>query len=662
MVCEHCGRENVNNDKLCAFCRAELDLSNSELAASESMDYESNLGFAKADALYEAPQVMEFSSGVEHTDGGRIKSRSNDKAVMISPTHKDKEDLGEQDGISRSDLKQKKSKRYEKKLLAQRQQRLYEELKNRLQEEKQESLSRYMYQGLNQDIVDDSDEAQKKKHRDKSFLLAMVGIAAGILITAGLLLYIGGMSERTDYQYITKDAIEVHSSQTEGKTYVFNSMGDMLYKLNGSFYVYYTPDHSAAVLYNWSSKKYVYVNAYRRKDFDTTVYNFVLSKDGNYILYSVAGSTNKYYLKLYDIIQDKETMLDNQAKHFDMMNITPGGKTITYITYSLLTEGSINELQSFIIHNSGTPELLGKDMFVFAISEDLSSIYYGKFVDGNMSTIAVRHNGEDKKLSDGINGVIHVNQDYSEMLVEDGGSYYLYLQGEERRKIIDQHINRIVMPEKGITNMKMNGIMCYGLQSFREKVLICNDNSIKCLDKNLQIKDIGMMSDSTNVTISKDGSTLIYIDTQKRLIKVTDIFGKIKHEVLAYEVLNYKVSKNVSRIYYLQDSNLYYIEKNKAERLISEKVRELYSNGQGDTVFFLKYETNSKDTLYYCENGLTAVAVDGGTNVTGVKEWNFGVIYQKLINNNNVVFYNREGTEFEFIMDGIDLLEENTLN
>jgi hypothetical protein len=402
-----------------------------------------------------------------------------------------------------------------------------------------------MYHGLNQDIVEEPANVQNKLHRDKSILFSVLGITAGILLAVVILLYIGSMNERSDYNYITKDAIVVHSSQREGKTYVFNARGDMLYKLEGYLYTYYTPDHTAAIVYNWTTRYCAYVNGYRMKEFETTVFNFALSEDGQYILYSDIGSTNKYYLKLYDVNNNTETMIDNQAKHFDLLNILPDGKTITYITYTLSEQGSIQELQSYMIQNGGKPELIGNDMFIFAVSKDLASIYYGQFIDGTMSAIYVRHNGQDKKLSDGINGAIHMNNDFSEILVEESGGYYLYRQGEERRKVLNQQINRIILPDNVIEYMKTNGITCFGVQSFGEKVLICNDNSIKYLDDDFQSKDIGITRDGGKVTLSKDGETLFYIDTQNRLIEVCDIKGKNSQKVWGYGVKEYKLSEDM---------------------------------------------------------------------------------------------------------------------
>jgi hypothetical protein len=129
---------------------------------------------------------------------------------------------------------------------------------------------------------------------------------------------------------------------------------------------------------------------------------------------------------------------------------------------------------------------------------------------------------------------------------------------------------------------------------------------------------------------------------------------------MAYGVSEYLVSANMSQVYYIQDDDLYFKKNNREERLICEKIRSFCSNPMG-TVFFLKDYESGKGTLYYSEEGQPAEAVEGGTNVTGVKEWNFGVVYQKFVNNTTAVFYNTKDTEFIFIMDGYDLLGISSL-
>lgn len=658
MICKQCGLDIKYNEP-CIFCGTKADNSDNELVASDSSASEPDMGFAKADTRYEAPQIIEHLSDAGILYQRRVNGEINDNQTtnIKQNTKKGRYSPAVRQSVQSTN---KLSKHKEKKLSEQRQQRLYEELRNKLQEDKQESLNRYMYMGLNQDVANYQEEVSNSRPINKSFIISVIIITAGALLTAFLLLFMRIAEEQTDYTFLARDSIVVSTSQTELETYVFNSKGDMLHKVNGFMGIYYTPDHTAAIVYNMNTKYLAYVNAYRMKEFTTTVYNFAMSEDGNYILYTISGGGNKYYLMLYDVRQDKETMLDLQEKDFNMLNVLPGGRMVTYITYNLSNEGVINDLQSYVIKNSGTPELIGNDLFVFAVSLDQSSFYFAEFSESRIKSLYIRQNGVDKKISDGINGTIYFNKDFTEVLVEDDGSYYLYDNNRLQSKVMNQQVNRIILPKMAVEYLSVNGIVGYGIQSFVGKVLFCNDNSIWYLDEDMQTRFIAVTSGAETVTLSKKGKELFFLDSQKRLIKLKNIEDNNNPEIWAYGVTEYRVSENMSQVYYIREGNLYFKENNGVERLISENVRTLCSN-QEDTVFFLKDYMSGKGTLYYSKEGLSTIAVEGGTNVTGLMEWNVGVIYQKFINKAPAVFYNTEGSEFLFIMDGFDLLGASSL-
>jgi hypothetical protein len=169
-------------------------------------------------------------------------------------------------------------------------------------------------------------------------------------------------------------------------------------------------------------------------------------------------------------------------------------------------------------------------------------------------------------------------------------------------------------------------------------------------------REIGLAGDTTEGTLSGDGKNLFYIDTVNRLLKVTEVMKPGEAKVWAEGVTEYKASPDLSEVYYLRGQDLYYKTDQSEEQLISKDVKDLSMNHEGDTIFFLQNYQGGKGTLFYSTNGASAKAIEGGNNVIGVKEWNFGVIYQKFVNGSNAVFYNTQGNEFLFIMDGLNLL------
>ncbi len=658
MVCRQCGRENKGNVGPCIFCGSKLDSAVDEIAVCESPNYESNLGFANANAPYEASLVINrLSETGNHQERKVISEVNSSQSSSLKQSGKKKEaHVGRQSVYSSN----KSSKHKEKKLAEQRQQRLYEELRAKLQEDKQGTLNRYMYLGLNQDIEADQEEVSNTKNKNKSILISAVGLTTGFLLAAFLLLYMGRTGEQTDYTFLTRDSIVVSTSHTEEETYVFNAIGDMLYKFDEFLLSYYTPDHTAAILYNMNTRYLAYVNGYRMKEFTTTVYNFALSEDGNYILYSVSGWGDKYYLMLYDVREDKEKLLDLQEKHFDLLNILPGGEMISYVTYKLNEEDMIRNLQSYVIKNSGTPELVGNDLLVLAVSMDRRSLYYTEYYEGKSQSLYVRQDGIDKKLSEGVMGIIFFNKDFTEVLAQEDDNYYLWSSDLMGSKLIEQRVNGLILPKRTVNDIKWNSIVRYGIQSFAGKLFLCNDGSIRYVDDDLQTSVIGQSLGAETVTLSKEGKELFFLDSLNNLVKIRNVQDNNEPELWANGIRDYRVSESMSQVYYIRGANLYFKKNKGEERLICENVHTISSNME-DIVFFLKDYESGMGTLYYSKDGLPAVAVDDGTGVTGLQEWNYGVIYQKVLNNTPVVFYNTKGSEFLFIMDGFDLLEANSI-
>ena len=658
MLCKQCSKEIENNARFCAYCMAEQkEYSEVTFSMSDTED-EANLGFSKADSEYEPPKILSATLKVNtpcvnDTKGGEDRAyQSTAKHMEDKKLHKDNKEV---DRIkpNTSGL----SIRKEKKRVKQRQMSLQKALQDRLEEEKQEALSQSMYQGLNQDVVEEEDKHTGQK--DRSIRRSILGIVFGILLTVCIMFYIGSMSKKTDYMIQTKNAIEVYTSESEMKTYVFNAKGDMLFKTVGAYQSYYTSDHSAAILFNWNERIGIYVNDNHVKLFDSTIESFALSEDGNFVLYSIPGGLGKYYLKLYDIAKDTEVMIDNQAKRFELLNVLPGGRSISYLTYTVSAEGDPQEIQSYLVRNNGKPELVGENICIFAVSYDMNYIYYYTLRDNGNITLYVRNDEKDSLLSENISNPIYFNRDFSQVLFADGDSYYMSERGLEKQKILDHMVTGLLMPSKGITSSKSALFRYYGIDNFADKLLVCNDNTIQILDEKQRVKEIAITRDNESAMLSADGDSLLYLDPKDNLILLRDIDGEAKQSVLAEKVSEYKASDDLSKIYIRKDNNLYYIEHETMEKIISKDILDLSRDYEGDTVFFLKDYHNGKGTLYYSRSGGLPDAVEGGVGVNGVREWNFGVIYQKLVNGSTAVFYNTEGIDFLFIMDGMNLLGTN---
>jgi hypothetical protein len=154
---------------------------------------------------------------------------------------------------------------------------------------------------------------------------------------------------------------------------------------------------------------------------------------------------------------------------------------------------------------------------------------------------------------------------------------------------------------------------------------------------------------------------MIYRDADRNLMKVNNLTGERGQELISEEIDDTIISAgDLSQIYYLKDQQLYYRNNNEEPVMITDGVSSLCSNQAGDTVYFLKdYNLESGFlVLCYSKDGGEAKRVPDGDDVVGVKEWNFGVIFQKERKGTETVFYSTKGSKFKLLLEGVDFFEQ----
>lgn len=645
-----CGKENSMSMKYCSECNSSLKGCEENSSTLEEADQ----GFSCPDSLYEGPQLKpELSRYLQIAK--EMPRGENEKISRKEPgsfsSKASEAGLRRRQAPSRLEIKQSRMN----------QQRLELELKEKLQQEQYQRLSQYMYQGLNQDYS--STDQKENKEEKKISIKKSIPILAAILVVllAAVAFYsFSKRNEKLDYNFATKDALEIYTDQANQKTYVFNTKGDMLYKLDEFMHLSYTPDHTAALLYGNSSGRCMYVNAEKKIELTSSLSGIAgLSDDGNYIVYSVSGGMDKYYLRLYNVAEGTDILIDNQNRRFDQLNVLPGGQLITYVTYALTEGGVVQELKSYTIKNQGVPELIGENILVLAVSLDQSLTYYVEYSNQTMGSVYVKTKDKTVKLSGGINGLVFFNSDYTQILIEDEGQYYLSTNGAERQKLYPGMLQKVLQPAHGMEASKENVISRYSFQSFGQKFLLVDQHRIIYLDKNYLSKELASSVESNTVTVARDGGSLFYMNAKHELIELEDLPKRSIEIVWAEGVEEYRAAPDQSHVYYLKEKELYYKKRGKDEIRIDDNVSTICSNASGDILFYLKEDTDGKGKVYYSKNGAAAAALEDGEGVSRIAEWNYGVVLQKSVNDRNAVFYNTEGLKFAFIMDGVDFFEED---
>jgi hypothetical protein len=680
MICKHCGSSKDTSNKFCSNCNRELnDLENGN-CPTEKEHNQTNEGFSRPNSHYIKAKVINKQRAIQ-------QSSNNEKHEAEAINHELNQTLQldnsiglyqEQEVTIHQKLGHEITSEFMKRLHQQLETGLLqEEYRERQSEvpkeeyrERQSGLSQEEYQERQSEIQHGvSQEPQSKIHyklTNKIRILRklLIGISVTLLILIVLLICLRGNAVDGEYTFVSKDAIEVYYDRANSIAYVFNSKGEVLHKLEQSVGTYYTNDQTAAILFSRLGDQSYYVNSREMIKLNLGMRNYSMSENGKYIVYSVYSGINSFNLYLYDVDKHTEKLIDTiKDKQYDMINVLPDGKTVIYITATYPLNVNDYILESFILKIGNDPESLGKDILLIEASKDTKYLYYEKALGGGAYALYVKSEKGDVLLSSNVSNFIYLyfNKDRTEILFSDGERTYISANGNESVEVTDGLVSNIIVPKK--SNVKNNltmAVYSYGFDTFKNKVILCN-NGLKVIDDKYQSRDLGYVTENQQIVMSEDGVNLIYRDADRNLMKVSRLNGECKQEIICSEIDDSFISSgDLSKIYYLKEKQLYYMNGNESPVMITNNVSDLCSNQAGDTAYFLKnYNLESGFlSLCYSKDGGEVEPVPGGNNVVGVKEWNFGVIYQKELNGIETVFYNTKGTKFNFLLEGVDFFEQ----
>jgi hypothetical protein len=620
MICRNCGRVNDADKRYCSYCNCILSTPRAIPDAADINSYESEDGFSRPDSQYIEPQII----NLEEIESNEYSQPNNDRNVQLKIIDKK---LG---------LKQ-----------PHRENEIYEDL--------QQEFPQELYR------EQESQKQNKFTNRIKLTRKSLIGMSIAFLLIIFFILFLDRVLEDGAFSFIDKDSLEVYIDRTKSDTYVFNSNGDLLHKIAQSVTPYYTKDHTAALLVSHNNAQSHYVNAQELIKLNPGMRSYSMSENGKYIVYSTFNGLQNFYLNLYDVDNHSEKVIDTiTGKQYDMIQTSPEGKIINYITVSYPFNMDYMEYESIRLKLGNGPETLGKNIIVFEVSKDNKYIYYIDRTEETSNSIYVKSDTGTVLLSNNVTNNIFFNKDATEIIISEGERTYISVNGGERQQIADTIVSKIVTPRKSVIYSKYNmGIYSYGFTTFKNKVILCN-NALKLIDNQFQSKDIGYVTNNQQIVISKDGTDLIYRNADRDLMRVNNLDGTWEQDKIAAAIDDSIASSNdLSKIYYLMDNQLYYLFKQKEPLLITDDASNLCINQAGDTAYVLKNNSSGSAMVYYCVNGGKLEVVPESEGVIGLKEWNFGIIYQKRIDGRNAVFYNSKGTKFNLLVDGVDFFQQD---
>ena len=322
-------------------------------------------------------------------------------------------------------------------------------------------------------------------HRKKKQNRIMIALAA-VAIAMALVLPGISLPERSpQYYFPAKNALTIFYNDNSNMTDVLNSQGKLLNSTSQPYSILQSMDCSA-ILRMENNSDY-YISSEKTIALEDPVDRAILSDNGKFIIYTTRDDVDTQCLYLYDVKKEKKKLI---AKAFDedynLFTVLPDGKTITYTTY---TNSMPRKLEAFICKKGKKPESLGENTMILAVSYNLDYMFFCRLNQENQYSLYVRHNGKDQKLTDHLAGnKLLFNRDYSEVMFSDNDSTYVSTNGGQMIKVADALIDSIVLPEQCINQQMHFFGYYYGIDSFRDKVAVFQDGSIRYINKKYRVE------------------------------------------------------------------------------------------------------------------------------------------------------------------------------
>ncbi|MHB8131974.1 MAG: hypothetical protein ACYDEX_23685, partial [Mobilitalea sp.] len=302
-------------------------------------------------------------------------------------------------------------------------------------------------------------------------------------------------------------------------------------------------------------------------------------------------------------------------------------------------------------------------------------LYYVKLVRSSEFEFYVKREGEPVLISSQIY-TINFNQDFSEIIYTDTGGTFIFSEGKESIKVSDSQLHEIIAPIKSTKNV-YTGAVEYEVASFKNKVITSTTNELLYIDENYQAKLMATIPNYDNISVSSDWNDLMYISVMGEMIKIEDLSGKMKKQILADGVQEFSASKDLSQVYYMKpiyyskDSGEYqilleqqipidyplyelYYKKNNADPIIiASQVTDYQLNAAGDIAFFIKLDSEFHKRLYTCTEGGEATLVEGFEIVDSLEKWNYGIVVKEKINDRFNIFYNIAKKDYKLLLENV---------
>jgi hypothetical protein len=678
MICKNCGKLNKTESTVCIHCGNEL---NDYAMKSKCLHYSyPEEGFSRPDSKYiKAKVILPENQYGEYND---IEfDYSEDEFISgIEPRISEKEEVFRRNKDRTSQSASRLTLQYEAKLTSQSAYRSALQSKSHLTSQSaSRSTLQSESQSTSQSVLQSTSYKQFTHDNLRSqirnilcpnnIFYAITILVLTILIT--IVLYFFGLVKDNIFNPNAKAIIEIYSDEENNKTYLYNTQGVNIAEINSSSIpVWYSQDMSKTILLAYEMNRIYYMDIQKGSLLPIDMFSIIMSisTDGK-MIYRKGANNDNAKLMLFDPDTNMNNIIESPVgTRADSGCISPDGKTYAYTVIPFNTN-DYSECESFISINGTEPKSLGKGKLVFAISNHGNYQYYIKINGSNDRELYVDANGRTTLLTKSIKS-FSFNKDYTELLFADKYGAHIVVKGNKIIDLDDMNdaIEKVITTN-GIKKSSRYLMYAFDIDTFRNKVIISQDNALRYINKNYKVRTIAFIPPDSNVILSNDGKRIIYRSSDDKIKKFTDFNGTGRLDTIASEVDDYCILNNFNEVYYLAKRNdyfvqdyqnsdlstyydLYYKRGNEDPVLIASQVTDLQLNKVSNIVFYIQLNPDGSKSLFYCSRG-EGKPIDGYSNADSLEPWNYGIALYVKNNNHYDVLYNSVATDFKFLLTNV---------
>ncbi|MGN0506578.1 MAG: zinc-ribbon domain-containing protein [Lachnospiraceae bacterium] len=438
---------------------------------------------------------------------------------------------------------------------------------------------------------------------------AKIAIAAVAVVLVVLLIacFSGGKDRYTLMEYGTGYYLEGPDE------FLFNLEGDTVESDEMIYTVYHSADASLTAFLDFEDTLYVIGKKGIIKvndDVDAVQVSFY----GDTIAY--VKDTDDYIgsLYLYNVSKGKSTLIDRDV-YIDNFVLSPDGKSVAYIGGC---EASIFSVEGdlYLSKKGKEGEKLYSNSVPLAITDGGKHVYYVK----DKEKLYV----DDERITSAVFGTYYFNVDNTELLYEkDGNTYYYTLKFESPVKLKGTSFRSLVAPAdmaQQLTTSFYYNVATYGIDTFNESLINLSGDVYYVSDEGESVEKVGSMR---SYQMTADGESLIFRESDGDLQYIKNIHKSLEAKQLGddLEAESFSASKDLKKVYYLSDGELFYLKGDKGVRVADEADAYIYSDKYGVVYFICDEE------LFYATTKAKSKERVLGESVTGLMRLGDQIIF-----------------------------------